>query len=88
MITHVHGQELVGDESDGHAEAWFLPGNCTNLAKGYATVGCGGGGWGRFGPAASASAAEADNVAAHSETAGGLLVRHLQVQVREAQPRL
>ena len=43
MVTHVHGQELVGDESDGHAEAWFLPANCTNLAEGYATVG--GGSW-------------------------------------------
>jgi hypothetical protein len=28
----------VGDESDGHAEAWFLPAGCKNLADGYATV--------------------------------------------------
>ena len=25
MVTHVHGAAGVGDESDGYAEAWFLP---------------------------------------------------------------
>jgi FtsP/CotA-like multicopper oxidase with cupredoxin domain len=25
MVTHVHGAVGVGDESDGYAEAWFLP---------------------------------------------------------------
>jgi FtsP/CotA-like multicopper oxidase with cupredoxin domain len=25
MVTHVHGAVEVGDESDGYAEAWFLP---------------------------------------------------------------
>lgn len=25
IVTHVHGMEGVGDESDGYAEAWYLP---------------------------------------------------------------
>ncbi len=25
IVTHVHGAEAVGDESDGYAEAWYLP---------------------------------------------------------------
>ena len=25
MVTHVHGAVGVGDESDGYAEAWYLP---------------------------------------------------------------
>ena len=38
MVTHVHGAAGVGDESDGYAEAWFLPA-ATNLPPGYATKG-------------------------------------------------
>lgn len=38
MVTHVHGSVHVGDESDGYAEAWYLPA-ATNIPAGYATVG-------------------------------------------------
>jgi FtsP/CotA-like multicopper oxidase with cupredoxin domain len=38
MVTHVHGAVGVGDESDGYAEAWYLPG-ATNIPAGYATEG-------------------------------------------------
>ena len=38
MIPHVHGAVGVGDESDGYAEAWYLPA-ATNIPAGYATVG-------------------------------------------------
>jgi len=38
MVTHVHGSVGVGDESDGYAEAWFLPA-AKNIPNGYATVG-------------------------------------------------
>lgn len=38
MVTHVHGAVGVGDESDGYAEAWFLPA-AVDLPPGYATVG-------------------------------------------------
>jgi FtsP/CotA-like multicopper oxidase with cupredoxin domain len=38
LVTHVHGAVGVGDESDGYAEAWFVP-DATNLPQGYATVG-------------------------------------------------
>jgi len=38
IITHLHGAVDVGDESDGYAEAWFLP-NANNIPAGYATVG-------------------------------------------------
>ena len=38
MVTHVHGAIGVGDESDGYAEAWYLP-DATNIPQGYATVG-------------------------------------------------
>ncbi len=38
MVTHVHGAVGVGDESDGYAEAWYLP-DATNIPGGYATVG-------------------------------------------------
>ncbi len=38
MVTHVHGAAGVGDESDGYAEAWFLPA-ATNIPAGYATEG-------------------------------------------------
>jgi FtsP/CotA-like multicopper oxidase with cupredoxin domain len=38
IVTHVHGSAGVGDESDGYAEAWYLPA-AGNLPSGYATVG-------------------------------------------------
>ncbi len=38
MVTHVHGAVGVGDESDGYAEAWYLPA-AANLPAGYATEG-------------------------------------------------
>src|SRR4029453_8206373 len=38
IVTHVHGAVGVGDESDGYAEAWYLP-NANNIPGGYATEG-------------------------------------------------
>jgi FtsP/CotA-like multicopper oxidase with cupredoxin domain len=38
IVTHVHGAVGVGDESDGYAEAWYLPA-ATDLPAGYATRG-------------------------------------------------
>jgi FtsP/CotA-like multicopper oxidase with cupredoxin domain len=38
MVTHVHGAVGVGDESDGYAEAWYLP-DAKNIQTGYATEG-------------------------------------------------
>jgi spore coat protein A, manganese oxidase len=38
MVTHVHGAAGVGDESDGYAEAWYLP-VAGNIPAGYATEG-------------------------------------------------
>jgi FtsP/CotA-like multicopper oxidase with cupredoxin domain len=38
MVTHVHGAVNVGDESDGYAEAWYLPA-AGNIPSGYATEG-------------------------------------------------
>jgi len=38
MVSHVHGAVGVGDESDGYAEAWFLP-NAVDIPAGYATEG-------------------------------------------------
>lgn len=38
MVTHVHGAIGVGDESDGYAEAWYLPA-AKNIPAGYATEG-------------------------------------------------
>ena len=38
MVVHVHGAVGVGDESDGYAEAWFLP-DATDIPAGYAAVG-------------------------------------------------
>jgi len=38
IVTHVHGAVGVGDESDGYAEAWFLP-TANNIPAGYATKG-------------------------------------------------
>ena len=38
MVTHVHGAVGVGDESDGYAEAWYLP-DASDIPDGYATEG-------------------------------------------------
>ena len=38
IVTHVHGSAGVGDESDGYAEAWYLPA-AGNIPSGYATNG-------------------------------------------------
>ena len=37
MVTHVHGAHTT-DESDGYAEAWFLP-KANNIPAGFATEG-------------------------------------------------
>jgi FtsP/CotA-like multicopper oxidase with cupredoxin domain len=38
IVTHLHGASGVGDESDGYAEAWYLPA-ADNIPDGYATEG-------------------------------------------------
>ena len=38
IVTHVHGAIGVGDESDGYAEAWYLPA-AGDIPAGYATEG-------------------------------------------------
>ena len=38
MVTHVHGAVGVGDESDGYAEAWYLPA-ANDIPAGYADRG-------------------------------------------------
>jgi FtsP/CotA-like multicopper oxidase with cupredoxin domain len=38
MVTHVHGAVGVGDESDGYAEAWYLPA-ANNIPAGFAAQG-------------------------------------------------
>ncbi len=38
IVTHLHGAAGVGDESDGYAEAWYLPA-ASNIPSGYATEG-------------------------------------------------
>jgi FtsP/CotA-like multicopper oxidase with cupredoxin domain len=38
IVTHVHGAVGVGDESDGYAEAWYLP-SARNIPAGFATEG-------------------------------------------------
>ncbi len=38
MVTHVHGAVGVADDSDGYAEAWYLPA-ANNIPTGYATEG-------------------------------------------------
>jgi len=37
-VTHVHGAVGVGDESDGYAEAWYLP-DADDIPAGHATEG-------------------------------------------------
>ncbi|MGH2576643.1 MAG: bilirubin oxidase, partial [Actinomycetota bacterium] len=38
IVTHVHGAVGVGDESDGYAEAWYLP-DANDIPEDYATEG-------------------------------------------------
>ena len=38
IVTHVHGAAGVGDESDGYAEAWYLPA-ADDIPTGFATEG-------------------------------------------------
>ncbi len=38
IVTHVHGAVGVHDDSDGYAEAWYLP-DASNIPGGYATEG-------------------------------------------------
>ena len=38
FVTHVHGALDIGEESDGYAEAWYLP-QAGNIPAGYATEG-------------------------------------------------
>jgi FtsP/CotA-like multicopper oxidase with cupredoxin domain len=38
IVTHAHGAVGVGDESDGYAEAWYLPA-ANNVPDGFANVG-------------------------------------------------
>ena len=38
IVTHVHGAVGVGDESDGYAEAWYLPA-ASDIPSGFATEG-------------------------------------------------
>jgi FtsP/CotA-like multicopper oxidase with cupredoxin domain len=38
IVTHLHGAEAVGDESDGYAEAWYLP-DAGDIPSGYAVEG-------------------------------------------------
>ncbi|HET9346455.1 MAG TPA: multicopper oxidase, partial [Candidatus Limnocylindrales bacterium] len=38
IVTHVHGSGGVGDESDGYAEAWYLP-RAGNIPAAYARTG-------------------------------------------------
>jgi spore coat protein A, manganese oxidase len=38
IVTHVHGAAGVGDESDGYAEAWYLPA-AADIPAGYAAEG-------------------------------------------------
>jgi FtsP/CotA-like multicopper oxidase with cupredoxin domain len=38
IVTHVHGAVGVGDESDGYAEAWYLP-DAIDIPDGHATEG-------------------------------------------------
>ena len=38
IVTYLHGAAGVGDDSDGYAEAWYLPA-AGNIPAGYATEG-------------------------------------------------
>lgn len=38
IVTHLHGAVGVGDESDGYAEAWYLP-DADDIPAGFATEG-------------------------------------------------
>ena len=69
IVTHVHGAVGVADDSDGYAEAWYLPA-ASNIPAGYATEGT----WYEFfaGKAAGAYGVEL-----------GTRLRHLPVPERE-----
>jgi FtsP/CotA-like multicopper oxidase with cupredoxin domain len=51
MVSHVHGAVAVGDDSDGYAEAWYLP-VANNIDPTYATEGT----WYKFFAAKAAAA--------------------------------
>ena len=68
IVTHVHGAVGVGDESDGYAEAWYLPA-ANNIPAGYATEGT----WYDF---------FAGKAAAKSRRRLGTRLRHLPVPER------
>lgn len=38
IVTHLHGAEVVRQESDGYPEGWFLP-DANNIPAGFATTG-------------------------------------------------
>lgn len=38
IVTHLHGAVDVGEESDGHTEAWYLP-DATDIPSAYSTEG-------------------------------------------------
>jgi spore coat protein A, manganese oxidase len=38
IVTHLHGSDGVAQESDGYAEAWYLP-DANNIPSGFATTG-------------------------------------------------
>jgi FtsP/CotA-like multicopper oxidase with cupredoxin domain len=38
VVVHLHGAAGVGDESDGYAEAWYLP-DASDIPAGFATTG-------------------------------------------------
>ena len=72
IVTHVHGAVGVGDESDGYAEAWYLPA-ASNIPAGYATEGT----WYDFfaGKAAANSASRGGRVSPSSSTRTGTAPR-------------
>jgi len=59
IVTHVHGAVGVHDDSDGYAEAWYLP-DADNIPAGYATEGT----WYDFFAGKAARGTEHGNVAA------------------------
>ena len=72
IVTHVHGAVGVADDSDGYAEAWYLPA-ANDIPPGYATEGT----WYEFFAGKAAAAYGVDL---------GTGLRH--VPVPERQPRL
>ncbi len=70
MVTHVHGAVGVGDDSDGYAEAWYLPGWRTTSRPATPTEGT----WYDF---------FAGKAAAELRRHLGTRLRHLPVSERE-----